>query len=128
MTSQVRVSAAHDMSGSRLLYSCCIPAADDSSGSSLILLFRILLSDDNGVSWLLAGSWCITTAHGELTIAGDQWIAPEAFGTGADGPVIPHFAVGIQSTSLNTRVAAVVVEAGSVVRTLAVVLAVTAST
>ena len=53
--------------------------------------------------------------------AGSQGVPDKARGTGADGPVVPGLTLGVLTAGILTGGPAVVVEAGSVQRTLAVV-------
>ena len=53
--------------------------------------------------------------------AGSEGVPDKARGTGADGPVVPGLTLGVLTAGILTGGPAVVVEAGSVQRTLAVV-------
>ena len=111
----------------RLLYGGRVPATDDGAALDRFLPpLRVLLPDDDGVSWLRRRAGRLPSAHHYTPVTPYEGVPGEPLGTGADGPVVSHLAVSVLSTGSDTRVPAVEVEAGEAGGALVVVLAVPA--
>jgi len=65
----------------------------------------------------------LSAANDDLPVAVDQGVPPEPLLAGADRPVVPDLTERVLAAGVDTRVAAVVVEAGETVGALVVVLA-----
>jgi len=86
---------------------------------------RILLTNHNRVPRLLTRGWRMSSPDDDIFLASPEWVAPEALRTGADRPVVPHFAQSPLAAGVRLAgVAAVEVETGQQGWALSVVLTV----